>query len=839
MTFKEWCFTKYGIMEMSEGKILSQKFLPLTNNPFLIHFHSFLITSYGGIPVRKEGQLNGYILPEYACRHFARYLQMNYQLFLHNEEYKVQAPFNFKISPSKKQEFLQHFGNYFPFVEEFEQLKGEYRIKLPPYILDVLYRNYYRQNKVIINVTNLKSKLNTLKLIRERIIENGLSHSLDKAHILSLDYSNSKAVGCTIHQASSAYAMSLHLFAELHKEGLSSQDYLALKHVTEILASYDQNGNLQQGLKSDSIFIHYLLHKLTPPRPIKADGSLSTIAELPDRLTIRKTINQNTYDLLHGRIYKSLRMRRFLPDVIMRSETNEIILQTGGMINHSAMARIIKVGMLKNGTRALPGMTPHYFNYFKVETDLGAGCHDPEWTYQTCTGTYITQLHPTTTEKNGQIRSSWVNRVTHPLAYQRSMENTLTELIKTERELCFYRQPQEGPNEEGMSPVNSAEADEWRRLHARKILLSGTSILHPITFQSVAFDGKEVTCVIQNQKGYMQEGGSCPIFSIKQLVTSVIGSELTSLHSQFLQTHNGAQHLQIIEGKINEINHCIRSTIVHDVNNYLHYMEVHQRVLQSPTFCSTPVSPLPLLIPENLIDNLSDFPDLYGLCIVSTGIFIHRCAAMMSYTVKNGVESTTLFNYFSKLYNSIPAEFKAHYKADYEKIKRMHERHIALDKIIEPGTHSHQEHNILWCALENKEEKLSPSVIKDLKIIRKFYNDKLTEADNNRCGNAYKSSLHQFYKKAVDIRLADLSPPEQVKLIMNTASDVFKNRHNTPRLITDVKWMTGALFGGLGLIIGIERKMNGHTFWSHEPTVRNSEFTMLSQSHSKSNTLLS
>ena len=119
MTFKEWCLRKYGIIEISEGKILSQKFLPLANNPFLIYFH-VLISSYGGIPVSKDGQFNGYILPERSCIHFEHYLQMKYSFSLYKEEYKSQAPFNLKIYPAKKQEFLQQFGSYFPFSEEFD-----------------------------------------------------------------------------------------------------------------------------------------------------------------------------------------------------------------------------------------------------------------------------------------------------------------------------------------------------------------------------------------------------------------------------------------------------------------------------------------------------------------------------------------------------------------------------------------------------------------------------------------------------------------------------------------------------------------------------------------------
>lgn len=71
---------------------------------------------------------------------------------------------------------------------------------------------------------------------------------------------------------------------------------------------------------------------------------------------------------------------------------------------------------------------------------------------------------------------------------------------------------------------------------------------------------------LQNKKAFPQEGRSCIIFSIKALVTSIIGLDLTTLHSHFMQ--HGGNMVDIIENKIARLEQSIRqcsyaSTIPH------------------------------------------------------------------------------------------------------------------------------------------------------------------------------------------------------------------------------------------------------------------------------------
>ena len=593
-----------------------------------------------------------------------------------------------------------------------------------------LYKEYNSENKNTQKVNELQSALDNFKQMKQQIVTNNLTDYLDKAHTLSLDYSNSHQINCRMYEASGAYGMSLRAFTELHRGDLSNHQYLSLRHAVEMLASYDQDNHLQQGLKSDSNFVNYLKVFALNDAKLKSDGSVPLINESPNYQLIRRKIDRNAHNLLHGKKdviigkNKAFDMKRFLPDAEMKSETNQIVLQTGGMLNHSAIARIIKVGMLKNGTRAPRGVTPDYFNYFKVENNLGAGCHEPNPTDKTCTGTFITKLQPTYSH-HGSIHLSKINPAQNPAEYQSQMEHTLAELIKVERELCFYRKPKAGPNGEKSSPPNSAEAHEWLRLKARREILDGIPFSGKVDF-STNSNGEEISTWVHNQRGYRQEGGSCAIFSIKQLVTSIVGSELASLHSQFLQRNDGAQHLQFIEEQIDLLTKQIKQATKIERKQIIHQVlgsERHDR-----------------------------------------------------------------------------------------------EIYVALRNIV-----------------DSKRDKLSPGVISDLKTISTFCNAKLKLAERNNFDDHYKTSIKEFYRKAIDIRLSDLSHEEQAQQMKNVAHSEFAHRHGTHRLLADIITMLGTLFG-----MGVARVITGHSFfWSTAATARESEFTGLIHPNQQSDTLLS
>lgn len=147
------------------------------------------------------------------------------------------------------------------------------------------------------------------------------------------------------------------------------------------------------------------------------------------------------------------------------------------MMGHSSMFRIIKVGVLANGEKipftVNPLQKPHHYEYYKVESNLGAGCHHPN--YPVCMGTYITKLEPFNFDsQTRQYTATKTDPFANPDLYQQEMEVTLQGLISTERYLLFYRPPKMGQNGERSSTPGTPEAIEWERLNLIKQQLSGT-----------------------------------------------------------------------------------------------------------------------------------------------------------------------------------------------------------------------------------------------------------------------------------------------------------------------------------------------------------------------------
>ncbi|WP_173237650.1 hypothetical protein [Legionella antarctica] len=398
-----------------------------------------------------------------------------------------------------------------------------------------------------------------------------LASYVDKAHHLSKDYSNDSEINNAVFEACSGYSVSMQIYAELNRGLLSSQEYAALQHAINILGR-----GVEQGLKTDANFMHYLVRTLGIRNKVYINSAASymgTIEASPEQRAsilwntqncinpiksrlvypqLEEKINENIDNLLHGnpnvewwggaKGKPPYKMRRFLPDANMMSETNEITLQGGRMINHSAMFRIIKVGNTATGGITTDPNKIHHFEYYHVQTNLGAECN--ELNGDVCSGTYITKLAPIKLE-NDDITPLFIIPEVDPKGYQQAMETTIRELIKTERQMSFYRKPQQGPNGEGSSPAGSPEALEWTRLNNHLTLLKGNPIGqdHELNYFSIGLDGKSVRSVMKNQKNYTQRGGSCTIFSIKQLVTSILEMHATSLHSNFLQHNDGKKQV--------------------------------------------------------------------------------------------------------------------------------------------------------------------------------------------------------------------------------------------------------------------------------------------------------
>lgn len=623
MFFKEWCIKQLGITTITEGKIVPITVLPSLGGTVQL---DSLAQYYGGYyvnaPVRgiAFSKDNYNRLCQYLDQEFARaspyplsatMFQQNRNQYFSRLGINSAAQYNERQLPNThltfqtlqaKQEFMKKFSNYYP-RESFDVINNVYTVEMPPGFLSQLRDMYYKEQNFNIykrsDVLALQEQLDHLEKLKDYIQKHKLDDRLNKAQKLSLDYSNDNSINNAEYEASSAYALSLQVFAEANKDNLTQQEYNSLIYASNMLAAYDDQGNLKQSLKTDSNFTNYLNRGIYFPlitsKTVSTQNGWPLISSLPTHIQTKifTLINENTTNILHGHPKvplgknKYYQMLRFLPDNHGRSETDEIVFQAGGMFHHSAMFRIIKVGILANGQQITdPTQVPHHYEYYKVESNLGAGCHDPDFRSKTCKGTYITKLDPFVLNSSNQLVSSSTNPFTDPQKYQAEMEFTLRELISSERQLLFYRQPQIGQNGESSSTPGTPEAQEWTRLNNIKVLLSGKHYPYPLNYftRDAVVPKKIYTSTVANQLGYLQEEGSCTIFSIKHLVHGLIGHELAALHSEFLQKSNGVEHLAAVDRKINILKKVLQPVQIPIDRNYTQlWLDTFKRCMKVTT----------------------------------------------------------------------------------------------------------------------------------------------------------------------------------------------------------------------------------------------------------------
>jgi len=389
-----------------------------------------------------------------------------------------------------------------------------------------------------------------------------MSPRLDLAHILSRDYTNGTTDKTALyyHQAASAYSLSLKVYAEVHHDNLSAMEYRNLNTLASLLASYNEEGHLEQSLKTDAFFAGNLAQKLLDRYIGVSQGKaiVPILAALPK--TAQKKVNthiqQNITDILYGNKQISLgknayyRSLCFMPVGDNRGETDMIICQGGGMRNHSALFRIIKVGIMADGKIAQYEQTAHHYQYYKVVDNLGTGCQGIDPVNKTCFGTFVTCIVPFQI-RNGAYASLYIDPFKHPEKYQSAMEFTLQKMIEVERHLLFYRPPK--VNADAFhSELGSSEGNEWERLTYLNHLLSGVPEFGKLPY--FITDPLDTTqrylAFISPQRNYYQEGGSCVIFALKSLASSLMGTYTSTLHSNFMQLNGAQGHIHAMQQKI-------------------------------------------------------------------------------------------------------------------------------------------------------------------------------------------------------------------------------------------------------------------------------------------------
>ncbi|MCL9683588.1 hypothetical protein [Legionella maioricensis] len=571
MNFKDWCLQEFGILDFTEGKIQNNVFIPAQPSMCINYIG---IAQIGGSVINSLF-LQGMIIPFNIYRQLK---QKMYEFFrqrygedpngfrqwsngfftklglnaTQEKEYKEPSAIHITFRGLEEQNsFLNKFQSYNP-IFSFNVLSQKHSLQLPAHFISHLKQLYYQSPHAEINNPQLTSlminQMKNLQTLLGIIEKNNLRVRLDYANFLSKDLSNTSNYGSDLYdeQAASVYAISLRVYAEINRDNLSEYEYKNFNYAASILAAYDEMGNLKQSLKKDSKFLDHIVRLYHSSKAKHVNSS--TLSDLPvqEQGHILSLIKQNTATMLFG----DDSTPRFLPDSQMHSETDEMVFQGGGVATHSAIFRIIKVGILQNGQKAGPYDKPLFYEYYKIEDNLGDGCHEIDLVNKTCMGTYITKLSPFIM-KAGQLVPLDINPYLQPQAYQQAMIGTLSELISVERQLIFY--PEFDLNNNSTGPNN--EEKEWLRLKELQRVLSGQPYPFPLVYytQDPLDPSKRYQRSVFNQRNFFQEGGSCPIFSLKSLIASIIGLELTTLHNNFMQLHNGELHLFMIREKMNKL----------------------------------------------------------------------------------------------------------------------------------------------------------------------------------------------------------------------------------------------------------------------------------------------
>lgn len=487
---------------------------------------------------------------------------------------KYKQPSNIQVNCSDKRlrtSFINHFAGYNPQLK-LDPLTGMQVVEMPPHFLNNLYKSYYQNIFAEINITTdlaqLKEQEAALKKLLQAISQN--KFILNGINRLLLDYDNSGDHILSTRQACEAYALLLRIFAAVNRDNLSASDYQRLLTASIFLVARDKSGVYRQSLVTELEAFSYIRNRVYEHArgeipDIKGENPL--FHELPppyDKL-IPELIQNNINDLLEGNSEAELNGEssfvslRFLPNQHKRSQNDEILVRGGGHRNHFALFSLIKVGILDNGQPVGPGEMPHHYDYYKVEYNLGSQCPGVDWEAKTGWGTFVTKLTPFIYDQGGGLVPLSVDPYTHLELYQEGMETTIRELIRAEREIIFYHREGRDNTSPG-SPQNLKEANEWARLLELKRLLSGFFYSLPVKYNvrdpinpNIYYER-----FVYNQRGFIQEEGSCPAFTLKSWLNSILGHELNSLLNLFGQQHKAEALALAVRSSLSRVQARIR-----------------------------------------------------------------------------------------------------------------------------------------------------------------------------------------------------------------------------------------------------------------------------------------
>lgn len=328
--------------------------------------------------------------------------------------------------------------------------------------------------------------------------------------------------GAAVYKAVAMYRLSLDAFIAVNEDLLNKQQVSALKKAANTLMGSGTTA-VTTGLKADANFVEFFTREasnLLEKPNLTLSENLKKILEIDanhllsgceQRLGVTNTITPGHLDpkklfTPNPGKYPTRKIPRFFPDATGKSDTDEIILQTGGSKTHSTMVRIWKQPYIDSATKQT------YYRFYRTEYNTGAGCYGYNSSNNTCIGTYTTEISGDYFDKNDKPTTKKLPELTE---YNKLMHEKILNLIQAERAIMLYGASGTGPNGEKLAKT---EIEKQRWEEQRKIIRdsAGITIKPPYANYRPQYSSKAV----------IQTSGNCTVKSQRQLLEDVLSREL-------------------------------------------------------------------------------------------------------------------------------------------------------------------------------------------------------------------------------------------------------------------------------------------------------------------------
>lgn len=383
--------------------------------------------------------------------------------------------------------------------------------------------------------------------------------------------------GYRFSPAITAYKLSLQAYIATHCDQLSSQEVEALHRASQslmedIASTADPKQvktALGTGLKGEvnwTDFYGNMRHRrggITPRLQVAINNNISILLNGGTPPVIDMSSQEAALGALQAAPGEASRqVLAFFPSSLTDSSgTDEVVLQTGGCVNHSAMARIWKQGVNAQGHPVDFGTPPHHYRFYRTMCNAGLGCSAADSPLKN----ELYHLSPqykwdgpnylayTVETREIEPPDGYVVNPTDPQIHQ-AMYDRLATLIRTERHMLAYKPPTPGPNGEAPDPTTKQIWDG----------LNSAVPLGPVLPWRSALTKPQKTgnCTVRSILEFLR------FELIKQGLPVAQASRIVESHWQFAATHNTSATQQALDDAEARLTQALPKKVTYGLNEH-------------------------------------------------------------------------------------------------------------------------------------------------------------------------------------------------------------------------------------------------------------------------------